>query len=205
MAWPFLNGMIKVVVTWGFEGKPSVNVHFVYQDAPASPITDAALLSAANAFYNGIYDEWRTRAATAWTCENIQAYDYSREGGNVIDTDESMGFGGALATQASPSQVCAVVSQRTARTGRSYRGRNYIVGLNESTVTDNELNNDLITDLGAMYAQIRSDLSVVDLSHVVYSLWNGGVKRTTPEPTDIIGTIVDGRPDTQRRRLPKMT
>lgn len=202
MAWPFLAGMIKVVVTYGFEGKPSVNVHFVLQDTPATPVPDATLLVVANVFREKWSDDWVTRAGDDWTVENVTALDYSRDGGNEIQTTGALPLTGVLAVNSVPSSNATVVSQRTDRTGRSFRGRNYIPGLNVSSVTNNELNADLVTDLSTMYTAVRSSLSGLNMSHVVYSLYASGTQRITPEPTTITGTIVNTRVDTQRRRLP---
>lgn len=200
--WPFLTGTIKIVVKYTFGGKVSVNVHFVRQDVPTSPITNAQLLIAANAFYASYGDNWDTRASNEWRVTEIEATDYSREGGGQVVSDETFPIVGILASASIPSSNASVVTQRTARTGRSYRGRNYVPGLSFGTVTANELNADLITDLGLLYADIRTALALADMTHVVYSLYNQGTQRVTPEATPITGTVVNSRVDTQRRRLP---
>jgi len=205
MAWPWLDGMIKVVVTYGFDGQPSVNVHFVLQDTPVSPVPDAALLSVADAAWTAWDDNWKTRASDEWNVDDIVAYDWSREGGNVIQTDSALPILGGNVTAPVPANCAVVVSQRTNRTGRNYRGRNYVPGLATSTVTGNEVNADLMTDLSLIYSDFRTALGVLGMQQVVYSLFYEGEKRVTPEPTPISGTIVDSRVDTQRRRLPPMT
>lgn len=202
MAWPFLTGTIKVVVKYTFGGKVSVNVHFVRQDIPTSPIEDAQLLLAANALHATYGDNWDTRASNEWAVGAIEATDYSREGGGQQLSNLVFPIPGILVSASIPSSNASVVTQRTARTGRSYRGRNYVPGLSFGTVTANELNVDLITDLGLLYAEMRTALALVDMQMVVYSLYNQGVQRTIPEATPITGTMINSRVDTQRRRLP---
>ncbi len=204
MAWPYLDGIIKVVVTYGYEGQPAINVHFVLQDTPVTPVPDATLLAVADIFHDSFDTVWDIRASVNWQVDDVTALDWSREAGNVIQTDGTLPIVGLQAGNAIPANCAAVVSQRTARTGRSYRGRNYVGGLNVATVTDNTLNADLVTDLGQIYAVIRAGLALIDLQHVVYSLKFEGENRITPIATPITGTIVNDQVDTQRRRMPPM-
>lgn len=205
MPWPFLNGVIKVVVTWGFEGQPAINVHFVLMDTPASPIPDATLVNVATTLFTAIDDNWKTRAGNGWTCENIEAIDWSREAGNTKPAVGAFPITGVSAVQGSPASLCTVVSQRTDRTGRSYRGRNYIPGLDIAGVTDNTVNADVITDLGLLYSDWRTALATINTQHVVFSTYAEGIKRATTVATPITSTIIDNRVDTQRRRLPPMS
>ncbi len=202
MAWPFLDGTIKVVVTWGFEGKPSVNVHFVLMDTPTTPVPDTTLLIAANAMHDAITDNWKPTGSDSWTVDSIDAIDWSDEDGNSIQTDLTLPIVGLNNTQGLPSSLAVVVSQRSDHTGRSRRGRNYIPGICISLVTRNEINANWVVALGDMYSDFRFNLSLDDLEHVVLSLYSDNAPRTTPLATAITGTTVNSRIDTQRRRLP---
>jgi len=58
---------------------------------------------------------------------------------------------GGISSAALPGNISAVTSFRTANRGRSARGRNYMAGLAESSVTDNTLLLALVNDLVAAY------------------------------------------------------
>lgn len=202
MAWPFADGMIKVVITYGFEGEPAINVHFVWAFSDSSPIGDGALLEVANLFHTAWSRYWIDRANNGWRINDITALDYSRDGGGIQGTTETLPLVAVNTGEALPAQITTVISHRTDRTGRSYRGRNYVPGLGENNVDRNDANVDWVNDLTATYSDLRLDLVQADYEQVVYSLYHDGQPRLEPVHTRITGTIVNSRVDTQRRRLP---
>lgn len=202
MAWPFLDGMIKVVVTYGFDGVPSINVHFVLQRTPESPIPDAELRSAANAFHVGYAQEWKHMMGEDWSIDNITGLDFSQEDGAQIQTNLTLPIDGSEITPEIPASVALVVSHRTDRTGRSRRGRTYLAGLTEGSTDGNTVDATAITRAGDCFDDIDTNLDSIDMDHVVYSLYSEGVARAVPIATLITNRIINNRVDTQRRRLP---
>lgn len=202
MAWPNLAGIIKIKMTYGFDGKPSVNVHFVLQRSPASPIPTAVLTAAAGAFNNAWSAQWDTRAHEDWSLDAISATDWSLPDGEEVAHENGLPLLGLGAVgDACPASVALVVSHRTGRIGRSRRGRNYIPGLAQAEVDGNDSSEGIVTDLAAMYANAEAGLAAQNLDLVVYSLYSGGVARTTPVATLVTSHIINSAIDTQRRRL----
>lgn len=110
------------------------------------------------------------------------------------------GNGGA----ALPNSVSIAVSFRTGLTGRSYRGRNYWLGLTETTVQDNEITSAHAAAIVAAYAGMMGSNVVTDFwTWGVYSQRTNNAPRETGLFQDITSVaIVDYTIDSQRRRLP---
>jgi len=120
---------------------------------------------------------------------------------------ETGGFPGGSA----PSNVSYAVSFRTALRGRSFRGRNYIVGIPLSQLSG--VNNVLSVysdNAVAAYAAFGEALLVEDMHWVVVSRFSGvnpstgkPIPRTAGVTTPVITVIAtDLTLDSQRRRLP---
>lgn len=202
MAWPHLAGMIKVVITYGFDGKPAINVHFVLERTPSTPVDDGVLLAAANSFHSALDTYWEPEMGSEWQVDNITATDWSDIDGSQITTDEALPIVGTEVSEEIPASVALVVSHRTDYTGRSRRGRTYLPGLTEGNVGGNGVDAGAVTAAATYMESVDTLLASEDLDMVVYSLWSQGVERVTPLPTLITSRIINSRVDTQRRRLP---
>lgn len=113
-----------------------------------------------------------------------------------------------------PSDVAFVVSLRTGHRGRSFRGRNYIMGLNRDALgtTVNEVTPAYVNALLAAYTEIQAAAVSVDWTWSVVSRYSGftivdGKKVPTPRAIGIATPVsdfvsVDNVVDSQRRRLP---
>lgn len=117
---------------------------------------------------------------------------------------------GTIVSDALPNNVSFTVSFRTALRGRSFRGRNYVVGIPESVAALSHLQAGYVAGWQVAYAQLLSDLSAVgDWEWVVVSRFSGTDVDGDPIPrvagittpvTNVV--IVDDVVDSQRRRLP---
>lgn len=202
MAWPHLGGIIKVRITYGFNGKPAVNVHFVLQRTPATPVPTEQLEEAADAFHAAWNTSWKTRAHEDWSVDSIVATDWSDIDGGAVGSTLSMPIDGvATVGDPTPASVSLVGSHRTGLTGKSRRGRNYIAGLAQAEVDGNTASQGIVTDVATLYTGLATNLDAVDMDLVVYSLKAGGTERVTPLATLVTATIVNTLVDTQRRRL----
>lgn len=104
-------------------------------------------------------------------------------------------FGGN-ATASAPGNVAAVVSKRTAFTGRSHRGRWYTYDLPEGLIDGDTIQNALLSLLLDFAAQML--LSYV-AGAVTFKPVVASKKLGTPAP--LVSAIVDTITDSQRRRL----
>jgi hypothetical protein len=140
----------------------------------------------------------------------------------VVVTDESSATGpqvsfspttpafGANTSAVKPSNAAATISFRTGSRGRSFRGRNYIPGLTQDTLSGNTLQNAFMDDAIAAYEQLLpGGTAEFPGTWVVASRFHGvdadkkPIPRTTGIATPITNVvIVDNTVDSQRRRLP---
>lgn len=202
MAWPFKDGVVKVVVTWGFDGKAAINVHFVLMETPTSPISPVLLTNIANRFRTAIADTWIDRMGLNWQLDDVVAYDWSVEGGAFRPTDGALPIVGVETVDELPAQVALVVSHRTGLSGRSHRGRTYLPGLTEANVDGNTVNAAALTTAALYFTDLRTALALENLDLVVYSLYHDNLPRVDPVATAVIAQVINSRVDTQRRRLP---
>jgi hypothetical protein len=102
-----------------------------------------------------------------------------------------------------------VVSFRTDLRGRSFRGRNYVIGLTEDMVDGNSLEAGVSEPWRLAYAHLGTLVADIDWTWVVVSRFSG-VSGSPPEPTPRVAgvttpitsvVVVDQFIDSQRRRL----
>lgn len=112
-------------------------------------------------------------------------------------------FGGN-SNPASPNNVTHATTFRTGLSGRSYRGRNYWIGLTEPDVTNNQVSSTLIVSILAAYQNLIGANAVgTDWTWGVYSRYVNNTPRETGLFQDITSVATfDGIVDSQRRRLP---
>ena len=111
-----------------------------------------------------------------------------------------------------PSNAAGCISLRTGSSGRSFRGRNYLPGIPQSSVDFNTMSTAFTNSIAAGYGQLRTNTLAIGWEHVVVSRFSGftivgGRKVPTPRVAGIHTAItssffVDNTIDSQRRRLP---
>jgi hypothetical protein len=111
---------------------------------------------------------------------------------------------GAVAEQAAPGGTCLAFSFRTDGRGRSSRGRNYISGFSEQVISGNNVNSVaqgvLLQALQDYFNTMAA--SALGLEHVIISRIESGIPRLNALVQTVTAiTLVDGRLDSQRRRL----
>ena len=134
----------------------------------------------------------------------------------VIATDMSTEIGevgsspvdafGLRADNLQPMNVTMAVSFRTPNRGRSFRGRNYVVGLGEGQVTNDIVGTVTVAAWVDGYALIPDYLPVVlgvpQWNWVIASRYTEGAPRTTGIFSSVTAVqVTDDYVDSQRRRL----
>jgi len=111
---------------------------------------------------------------------------------------------GGDSNPATPNSTTIAISFRTGLSGRSYRGRNYWLGLTEPNVVNNSVSSTLLQDVADAYAgMIGANTIASNWTWGVYSRRVDNTNRETGLFTDITGVIItDDIVDSQRRRLP---
>jgi len=174
----------------------------LYFKSPYSPVpaTPMANLGAA------LLDWWGTSYATLVAVDvaltEIYLTDLTTDFGSTL-TVPADGEIGTISGASLPNNATFCVSFRTARRGRSYRGRNYLAALAASGVVKNTLEEAYVTNIVTAYEALITLAGENGFTWVVASRQNGGVPRDTIA-TEPITTVVavDRTVDSQRRRLP---
>ncbi len=110
------------------------------------------------------------------------------------------GTGTASSGDSLPNNVTAAISFLTLMRGRSYRGRNYVIGLRTQDISGNEITSTARAAWEAAYEEINTDAYAGSI-HVVVSKQVSGVARAEGVATTITGYRMDLSIDSQRRRL----
>lgn len=103
-----------------------------------------------------------------------------------------------------PNSTSITITFRTGLSGRSYRGRNFWLGLTEPNVVNSYVEPTLVASVvGAYNGMVGNDAVVTGWHWGVYSQYHNGVPRETGLFTSITNaTVIDYVVDSQRRRLP---
>lgn len=110
---------------------------------------------------------------------------------------------GGSASPSQPNNVSLSISFRTAKTGRSFRGRNFVLGLTEGAVTNSGVGLGTVASYVDAYNGFRTAINAINGVWVVVSKKSGGVDRTEGLATPVItALVVNSVVDSQRRRLP---
>jgi len=153
--------------------------------------------------------QWWVTEVMAFVCDEITLRE-------VIGTDMSTEISeagsspadavGVRADNVLPQNVTMAVSFRTPNRGRSYRGRNYVVGLGEGQVANDIVGATWTVGYVDAYAALPSYLPVVlgdpQWNWVIASRYTNNAPRTTGVFSSVTAVqVTDDYVDSQRRRL----
>jgi len=176
---------------------PVVNVFYVTDTASA---TEARLTDIAEA----VIDWFNAHASTfsnTYVLNNVTVTDVNvADSIQVIVSPSTGGLGTATGAPAAANAACCI-SLRTARIGRSYRGRMYIGAMANSFLSDEHtLSPTTVTGMADLANDLIDALAAIDTVLVVVSRFTAGVLRLVAVVTEIISIVVDAKVDSQRRR-----
>jgi len=133
---------------------------------------------------------------------NVVCMDMTTVSGSVIVTDGGAP-NGAVSGDAVPLNTALVVTARTPKRGRAYRGRTYIVGLSTTLLlNEGQANTTAVTGAVTHFEEFLTPANFHGGIPVVASRQEGGVVRTVGVATAITSYSCDSKLDSQRRRLP---
>ena len=181
----------------------------IYNVLCAHPATSADLASIA-----GVFQAWwntqlrgSTASTTSWLSADLTALD--SPGSPFLAYNNSGILTGNNGASTLPPQVTLAISMRTGLSGRSFRGRVYMVGLsNLDTGAGGLISTAKAAGLSAVWNNLRTSLVTAGFQLCVLSLYSGkdpsGHKkpRIVGLPTPVTAIVCGLRVDTQRRRLP---
>jgi len=114
----------------------------------------------------------------------------------------AIGTTGGDASASIPLNAAMCISLRTAKRGRSYRGRCYVSGIPQSDYGfANFWTSGAVTDMSDAFNTLINDLDAAGFDVVVASKQHNGVVTTPAETNEVIAITIDTFIDSQRRRL----
>lgn len=109
---------------------------------------------------------------------------------------------GGVATPRCPGSVTWAVQFRSTNRGRSFRGRNYWVGLGESQVSGDSITSTLANAIITAYNDFKGEVEIDGWSMVICSRFTNGAPRASGLTTPVASFgYADLFVDNQRRRL----
>lgn len=200
MAFQPVPSGVGVAVNQTLFGQPVTNVFAVQATNPGDGFTLAAIANAVKA-------RWISDVLPVLSIDlalvSVTATDISTDGGQQsVQVATGTPTGGANSPSLPGSQAI-VITHRTARIGRSYRGRTYLAGLPEQWVSGNNHDATRTGLLADALNALRTDLETLSLPLCVLSRYTAKVKRASGVLTPVVVSVArDTRVDSQRRRLP---
>lgn len=134
----------------------------------------------------------------------IRVTDLTTQSAPGLEYTTGLPIAGTAGGVAAPNNVTVAISFRTNFRGRSYRGRNYFVGLTMSNVSGQQLAGGVATNFDNAYSDILVDLPVdlPEFTWVVVSRYTNKAPRAAGVTTPVTAVSVENTLDSQRRRLP---
>ncbi len=167
--------------------------------------------SLANALITWWSENYAPLVSSDVKLNEVVVTDLSSETGFQVSVAPSVLTSGDItSSDTEPNNVTIAVSFRTSSRGRSFRGRNYIVGITNSQIANNTMDNTTLLAWQAAYTALLDVAESVTMVWVVVSRFSG-VDPDTGQPipreegitTEINNVVLtDATLDSQRRRLP---
>jgi hypothetical protein len=198
---PFVEAPDTARLTMGFtqDGQTIVNVFHFYKAGGYTSLIDLEQLG------TDASEQWRNfilpKMSTDVTGCNVKVVDISQEFGNGTEFIDPMTGTGSASPLPVNDTFC--IKWVTGRTGRSYRGRTYHIGIGADWVTDSKLQVLKATQLVEAYNDWFEAMQGLEHQLVIVSYHTNGVANDPAIVTPVTGaTYADLNLDSQRRRLP---
>lgn len=195
-----VENTVSIEMIYSFNSQVCENV-LHYRKGAAWSLSEATdLCDAIKAWWSATLDSYISVdvSLTQLRVTNLETQD-----GFVLNYGTGLPLPGAAAGASLPNNCCLVITKRTAKRGRSFRGRIYVPGMTETFVTGNTVTSGTVTGLvNAFNAMKAVTVGATTADMVVVSRFTGNAPRVTGVTEAITGFTSDGTIDSQRRRLP---
>lgn len=201
-AMPFVPALdtVQLEVTLLLEGQRIQNV---YHYTVASSVTPVNMLAFANDYVNYWDVNWKGWYPTTVSLIEVKVTDLNIDTGPVVFATASLPIVGTRVGAALPNNCALVLTKRTIKRGRSFRGRTYFGPLCEPDVTANAVSGTFVSGaITRMQGQIEQIVGAETWTMCVLSRISDGAYRDFAETEPVIAISSDGLVDSQRRRLP---
>lgn len=177
----------------------SICLHFKADSTPGP--TDFVTLG--SAVRNAFVDNWLDQMVTAAVLNKVTVYDMSAEDAGVYDVSTTLPQSGTVSADPQQNHTALVVTHRTDKRGRGYRGRTYLPGLADVDVSSTDYGAGKGAAALALFQAIAGNALAEGWTPVVYSTWRDGAQLSNAITTPISGWTARLRLGSQRRRVPR--
>jgi hypothetical protein len=199
MAYQRVPNTVQCDVLFLLFGQVMENVYYVKFDGGVDAV---AIADAANTIGAWVLDSWLAHQSFNVQFTGVEAKNLDIEFGSIATFTPTSPAFGVIGVAAEPGNVSYSVSLRTANSGRSFRGRKYVIGIPSTSRTGNQVSSGWATDIKASLDVLRSLLESINGVLSVVSRIAEGVRRLEALSTPVTSiSLVDFNIDSQRRRL----
>jgi len=188
---------IEVALYGTQEGSQRINVWHYKNTSGITAPSVAQLLEIGTNFWSFINVLYTGLANINTNFEAVVVRDLQAVGANVATYTIPQPHPGTQSGTADPANASLVISWRTGRAGRAYRGRTYLFGLSEASTVGSMVNSTYLTNAASLGSLIRNFTN----SGGAISLQFGVASFTKEVIQSVIAHIVDVNIDSMRRRL----
>lgn len=169
-----------------------------------------ALDGVAAIFHTWFTGAFGTNLSSALSLTAIKGTSLTTDSSAAIEYSTGLPEAGTGPAAGAPGNVAPCISFKTGLRGRSFRGRNYIVGVPQTELTEATLDAGWLAAVTGAYNALPALLEPAGATWVVLSRFSG-VDPLTHRPIPRVAGIatpvsdaafVDNKSDSQRRRLP---
>ena len=199
MAFIPATNCVRVVVEGLLDGQELANVYHVDVGATVTTVIMNAII---DEFETWLTDELLPNVSEDYEVTAITARDLTTITGALIERPQDPFLAGGQAAGALPNNVALCTTWFTSLAGRSYRGRTYVAGLDETNVTLSRILSGTAAAFATVMVELVNMIAAIGYDLVVASFYTALAPRVSAVLTPIIAAGVNTVMDSQRRRLP---
>ena len=199
MAFIPVENTVQVEFIFNYGGQVAENVIYVKKAAAWDEGIMTTLASSLKTWWDA---NCKANSAASVSLQRIKVTDLTTQTSPIVEYSTGLPITGTNASPPLPNNVSCAITFVTGNRGRSYRGRNYIIGLCESGVDGNSLGAGTMAAWLAAYAALKVVIDGLGYAHVVVSRYTNNQPRINGVATTVTSYRSDGYVDSQRRRLP---
>lgn len=183
-----------------FQGNQWENVLHFLNDADV--IDPSLLVAGATLLLNSWGDNMIPLLSSKYSLREVFAVDLTTATSETATASFTTPLVGAQGGAAAPGNAALVITHRTTKRGRSFRGRTYIGGLPGAAVDGNIIDSTVAGNILEGFQAVLSDMNEQSWRFVICSRISEGVPRETGLVTVVAASLIrDLNLDSQRRRL----
>jgi len=201
MAYIPIADVVSAELVYNWDGQVCENV--LHYSSNTLPFTPTNMLTLANQLVTLWNANIKVNTSSNCSLTGVTITDLSSAVGPVVLASSGLPVVGTNVSGGQPNNVTCVITKRTAKRGRSYRGRIYQAGLAVNQVTANAVHSATLTAMLTAWGAFQTfTVGAITYRMVVISRQNGGVITNPGTFENVTGFTSDGILDSQRRRLP---